>query len=119
MMVFVHGAESFIGSNKPESLVPHLSCDSATDNAQETRWTLGETFHQYLKNVSVAQGDGKPDIAFSSDGTLKSVELKIMNLRPDSRSNQDLIWEEVSPAAVRRLGDGNRFPFLFTILWAL
>ena len=94
MMVFVHGAESFIGSNNPESLVPHLSCDSATDNS-ETRWTLGETFHQYLKNVSVAQGDGKPDIAFSSDGTLKSVELKIMNLRPDSRSNQDLIWEEV------------------------
>ena len=51
---------------------------------------------RYLRNVSVAQGDGKPDVAFSSDGTLKSVELKIMNLRPDGRSNQDLIWEEVS-----------------------
>ena len=50
---------------------------------------------RYLRNVSVAQGDGKPDVAFSSDGTLKSVELKIMNLRPDGRSNQDLIWEEV------------------------
>ena len=46
--------------------------------------------------MTVAQGDGKPDIAFSSDGTLKSVELKIMNLRPDGRSNQDLIWEQVN-----------------------
>ena len=49
-----------------------------------------------MHNVSGAQADGKPDVAFSSDGTLKSVELKIMNLRPDSKkSNQDLIWEEV------------------------
>ena len=46
--------------------------------------------------MTVAQGDGKPDIAFSPDGTLKSVELKIMNLRPDGRANQDLIWEHVS-----------------------
>ena len=50
---------------------------------------------RYLRNVTIQQSDGKPDIAFSSDGTLKSVELKIMNLRPDGRSNQDLIWEEV------------------------
>ena len=97
MMVFVHGAEAFINdaSNTPESLVPNLSCDSASSQ-KETKWTLGETFHTYLRNVSVAQGDGKPDVAFSSDGTLKSVELKIMNLRPDGRSNQDLIWEEVN-----------------------
>ena len=46
--------------------------------------------------MTVAQGDGKPDIAFSPDGTLKSVELKIMNLRPDGRANQDLIWEQVN-----------------------
>ena len=52
MMVFVHGAESFIGDTKtkntPESLVPNLSCDSARDQqeSQETRWTLGETFHK-------------------------------------------------------------------------
>ena len=56
---------------------------------------------RYLRNVTIQQSDGKPDIAFSSDGTLKSVELKIMNLRPDARSNQpnqqqNLIWEEVS-----------------------
>ena len=97
MMVFVHGAEAFINdaSNTPESLVPNLSCDSASSQ-KETKWTLGETFHSYLRNVSVARGDSKPDVAFSSDGTLKSVELKIMNLRPDGRSNQDLIWEEVN-----------------------
>ena len=57
--------------------------------------------YRYLRNVTIQQSDGKPDIAFSSDGTLKSVELKIMNLRPDARSNQpnqqqNLIWEEVS-----------------------
>ena len=50
MMVFVHGAESFIEDpkNSPESLVPNLSCDSARDQeeSQETRWTLGETFHK-------------------------------------------------------------------------
>lgn len=45
--------------------------------------------------MTIAQDDGKPDVAFSSDGTLNSVELKIMNLRPDGRSNQDLVWEEV------------------------
>ena len=45
--------------------------------------------------MTIQQSDGKPDIAFLSDGTLKSVELKIMNLRPDGRSNQDLVWEEV------------------------
>ena len=54
-----------------------------------------------MRNVTIQQSDGKPDIAFSSVGTLKSVELKIMNLRPDARSNQpnqqqNLIWEEVS-----------------------
>ena len=52
MMVFVHGAELFIEdeSNKAESLVPNLSCDSASDqqDSQETRWTLGETFHKYV-----------------------------------------------------------------------
>lgn len=50
MMVFVYGAEAFIseGSITPQSLVPNLSCDSASDqqDSQETRWTLGETFHK-------------------------------------------------------------------------
>ena len=48
---------------------------------------------RYLRNVTVEGGFGKPDIAFSSDGTLKSVELKIMNLRPGISSN--LVWEVV------------------------
>ena len=53
MMVFVHGAESFIddASNTPKTLVPNLSCDSASDQeaSQESRWTLGETFHKYVR----------------------------------------------------------------------
>ena len=36
---------------------------------------------------------GQPDIAFSADGTLKSVELKIMNLRPGLGNG--LVWEEI------------------------
>ena len=35
----------------------------------------------------------RPDVSFSSDGTLKNVELKIMNLRPGLSSN--LVWEEI------------------------
>ncbi len=48
---------------------------------------------RYLRNVTIEEGFGKPDIAFSSDGTLQNVELKIMNLRPGLGSN--LVWEEV------------------------
>ena len=34
-------------------------------------------------------------IAFNSDGTLRYVELKIMNLRPPSESVQSNRWEQI------------------------
>ena len=49
--VFAQGVEDFVEketSITAQSLVPNLSCESASDQAasQETRWALGETFHQ-------------------------------------------------------------------------
>ena len=49
--------------------------------------------YRYLRNV-VLRGDfGQPNVSFSHDGTLKSVELKIMNSRPGIGS--PLVWEEI------------------------
>ena len=46
-----------------------------------------------MRNV-VLRGDfGQPNVSFSHDGTLKSVELKIMNSRPGIGS--PLVWEEI------------------------
>ena len=53
------------------------------------------SFARYLRNVTVDVGFGKPDIKFLADGTLRNVELKIMNLRPGALHN--LEWEEVRP----------------------
>ena len=38
-------------------------------------------------------GFGQPNVSFSHDGTLKSVELRIMNLRPGLHNQ--LVWEEI------------------------
>ena len=48
---------------------------------------------RYLRNVTIDGEFSRPDVSFSSDGTLKNVELKIMNLRPGLSSN--LVWEEI------------------------
>ena len=53
-----------------------------------------------MRNVSFGGGFGKEAVSFRSDGTLSSVELKIMNLRPGVLNN--LVWEEVySPAGIK------------------
>lgn len=49
---------------------------------------------RYLRNVSVENDMGKPNVEFTADGVLKAAELKIMNLRPGN-SKQMLAWEEV------------------------
>ena len=43
--------------------------------------------------MAIDGGIGQRNISFSSDGTLKSVELKILNLRPGLGSS--LVWEEI------------------------
>ena len=47
-----------------------------------------------MKNVTLRSGFGKQDVSFLPDGTLSSVDLKIMNLRPGLHNN--LVWEEVN-----------------------
>ncbi|XP_023245699.1 glutamate receptor ionotropic, NMDA 2B-like [Copidosoma floridanum] len=91
--VYAHGVEGFINDprNYGYSLNTQLSCE---DHGSESRWSTGEYFFKYLKNVSV-EGEtyGKPQVEFTQDGLLKSVELEIMNLRP-GLSGQ-LVWEEI------------------------
>ena len=50
-------------------------------------------FSSYLRNVVIRGKYGDPDVSFSHDGTLNSVELKIMNLRPGIQN--PLVWEEI------------------------
>ncbi|XP_071745795.1 glutamate receptor ionotropic, NMDA 2D isoform X2 [Lepeophtheirus salmonis] len=98
MKVFAHGVEAYLSDpqNKVTDLVPELSCNMTTSasNELESRWSFGERFHRYLRNVTIKNSEfAKPHIDFLPDGTLKSVELKIMNLRPGVWSN--LVWEEI------------------------
>ena len=60
----------------------------------------GETLFKYLKNVSVPKKEGGPPIEFNNDGSLKSVEIRIVNLQLDveaSKTAQTDIkkWEEI------------------------
>lgn len=66
----------------------------------EVRWSQGETLFKYLKEVSVPKREGGPPIEFNSDGSLKSVEIRIVNLQLDAEASkmaQSSIkkWEEI------------------------
>ncbi|CAB4065895.1 GRIN2B [Lepeophtheirus salmonis] len=91
-----HLVKQIPNGNEVTDLVPELSCNMTTSasNELESRWSFGERFHRYLRNVTIKNSEfAKPHIDFLPDGTLKSVELKIMNLRPGVWSN--LVWEEI------------------------
>lgn len=94
--VFAYGVEDFINDPKNEdrALNTQLSCDGEG----AARWDTGDRFYKYLRNVSVEQDAGKPNVEFTQDGVLKATELKIMNLRPTGpgQIKQQLVWEEVS-----------------------
>ncbi|XP_068211815.1 uncharacterized protein [Palaemon carinicauda] len=79
-----------IGRGVMPDLAPDLSCDTG-----DARWRAGDKFYRFLKNVSIdMQTDPpSPNLEFKSDGTRKSIELKIMNLRPDL--SRKLVWEEI------------------------
>ncbi|XP_011338404.1 glutamate receptor ionotropic, NMDA 2B isoform X6 [Ooceraea biroi] len=89
--VYSYGVEDFINdpSNVNLSLNSQLSCEGAG----ESRWSTGDLFFKYLKNVSVEGDHGKPNVEFTQDGVLKAAELKIMNLRPGV--SRQLVWEEI------------------------
>ncbi|XP_020280170.1 glutamate receptor ionotropic, NMDA 2B isoform X3 [Pseudomyrmex gracilis] len=89
--VYAYGVEDFVNDpkNANRSLNTQLSCEGAG----ESRWSTGDLFFKYLKNVSVESDQGKPNVEFTQDGVLKAAELKIMNLRPGV--SKQLVWEEI------------------------
>ncbi|KAI1291857.1 Glutamate receptor ionotropic, NMDA 2B [Halotydeus destructor] len=85
--IFGHGLDSFVSDpkNLNTSLSPGLSCNGSS----EPRWHKGEVFFKYLRNVSIKSKSGKPNLEFNPDGTLKFVELDVVNLKMDG------IWEKI------------------------
>ncbi|XP_042885281.1 glutamate receptor ionotropic, NMDA 2B-like, partial [Penaeus japonicus] len=93
MQVFIWGLADHVRDEGTRGvlpdLAPHLSCDTG-----DARWRGGEKFYRFLKNVSIDLQDdpSSPNLEFNSDGTRRTVELKIMNLRPDM--SKKFAWEE-------------------------
>ncbi|GAB6025888.1 hypothetical protein CHUAL_011862 [Chamberlinius hualienensis] len=85
--VIGHGLDMFVSDPKNHhiSLNPNLSCN----NTGTTRWSRGEGFVRYLRNVSIPSRGGKPYLEFNPDGTLKYAELTVINL------NTNLKWDTV------------------------
>ncbi|KFM73572.1 Glutamate [NMDA] receptor subunit epsilon-2, partial [Stegodyphus mimosarum] len=86
VLVFGHGLELFTSDPKNAniSLTPNVSCYGAG----QPRWNKGDYFFKYLKNVTAKVKQG-PDISFNLDGSLKHVELQILNL------NRKNVWEKI------------------------
>ena len=66
----------------------------------EVQWHQGEELFKYLKNVSVHQKNGGPPIEFNTDGSLKPVEIRIVNLQVDEEAMKNNAqnfkrWEEI------------------------
>ena len=50
--------------------------------------------YKFLRNASIARKqEGKPPLEFYKDGSVKAVELKIVNLQPDN--DERMVWEEI------------------------
>ena len=99
MTVFAHGlsmlhnARHIPRARKEEMIHCNVSCYSNGP----VQWSGGLQLRQYLAGVNIPPGrSNKPhSIAFNSDGSLKYVELKIMNLRPPSEAFSGNRWEEI------------------------
>ncbi|XP_036141844.1 glutamate receptor ionotropic, NMDA 2B isoform X5 [Monomorium pharaonis] len=89
--VYAYGVEDFV--NDPKNANLSLNTQLSCEGVGESRWSTGDLFFKYLKNVSVEGDQGKPNIEFTQDGVLKAAELKIMNLRPGV--SKQLVWEEI------------------------
>ncbi|XP_053211096.1 glutamate receptor ionotropic, NMDA 2B-like isoform X2 [Panonychus citri] len=72
-------------NNLNKSLTPNLSCNGSGDS----RWENGDLIFKYLRSVKIKSKYGKSNLEFNLDGTLKFVELDVMNL------NQGGIWEKI------------------------
>ncbi|GFS95347.1 glutamate receptor ionotropic, NMDA 2B [Nephila pilipes] len=88
--IFAHGLESFYLDNRNTniSLSPSLSCNL---NGQ-SRWNRGDIIFRHLRGVTINAKPPSRPIAFNLDGTLRDVEIHVMNLKHD-RWEQIGIWE--------------------------
>ncbi|XP_064478765.1 glutamate receptor ionotropic, NMDA 2B-like [Ornithodoros turicata] len=86
VLVFGHGLELHVNdpANANISLDPGLRCN----DTRRAHWQHGERFYKYLRNVSI-ETKGGPNIEFLPDGTLKYVELDVLNLGKDG------FWERI------------------------
>lgn len=87
--VFGHALDLFVGDpkNRNASLSPNMNCNTPGDPI----WSKGGHFFKYLKNVSISSKPklDKPDLEFNLDGTMKFVELDVVNL------NKHGMWEKI------------------------
>ncbi|GFY79654.1 glutamate receptor ionotropic, NMDA 2B [Trichonephila inaurata madagascariensis] len=84
--VFAHGLELFVNDHRNSNinLLPNLTCNGTG----QTRWNKGDLLFKYLRNVSASVKQG-PNISFNMDGSLKYVELQVLNL------NNKGVWEKI------------------------
>ena len=67
----------------------------------EVRWSQGDTLFKFLKNVKVPQEKNRGlTLEFNNDGSLKTVELFIVNLQLDVEATKNAQteikrWEEI------------------------
>ncbi|GIY38915.1 glutamate receptor ionotropic, NMDA 2B [Caerostris extrusa] len=84
--VFAHGLELFFNDhrNSNTNLLPNLTCNGTG----QTRWNKGDLLFKYLRNVTASVKQG-PNISFNMDGSLKYVDLQVLNL------NNKGVWEKI------------------------
>lgn len=83
--VFGYGLEMLVNDNKVLDLKSNVNCNSS----ENLKWNVGEMLFSYLRNVSIRSKYGRLNTEFNLDGTLKFVELDILNL------NNEAIWERI------------------------
>lgn len=66
-------------AEKARAVRPDVSCHSSGD----AKWRGGEFLHAVITNATRNSTDDAMDMEFDGDGSLQSVELKIVNLQSD------------------------------------
>nr|XP_042903924.1 glutamate receptor ionotropic, NMDA 2B-like [Parasteatoda tepidariorum] len=99
--IFAYGLESFYQSPRDAnvSLFPDLSCNGN----EQPRWNRGDVIFRHMRDVNIQYRiQGRP-ISFNLDGTLKDVEIHVMNLNQNG-------WERIG------LWEGNKLD-IKDIVW--
>ncbi|XP_023329329.1 glutamate receptor ionotropic, NMDA 2B [Eurytemora carolleeae] len=99
LSVFSHGLNNLYldripDSEKLEMLQPNVSCQ----DHGAVKWPGGRKLHKYLAAVKIRGSRSDQDFEFNNDGSLKNVELKVMNLRPRGQGMVEdgaMMWEEI------------------------